>query len=124
MIGRASLLAAVAVLLAGCSGRVIGSTADESVQSENYPVPAAYAKGDPVAGKTVFTTRSCNSCHTLMDARATGVVGPNLDVSKPSLGKTLDRVVNGKGTMASFKGALTTEQIADVSAYVVKATSG
>jgi cytochrome c oxidase subunit 2 len=31
------------------------------------------------AGKAVFTSNGCNSCHTLSAAGATGVVGPNLD---------------------------------------------
>ena len=37
------------------------------------------AAGDPVAGKAVFASAGCASCHTLADARRAGSVGPNLD---------------------------------------------
>ena len=33
-------------------------------------------------------------------------------------------MINGGGAMPAFKGTLTPKQIADVSAYVVKATGG
>ena len=35
--------------------------------------------GDAAAGKTVFMSQGCGSCHTLSEAAATGTVGPNLD---------------------------------------------
>jgi mono/diheme cytochrome c family protein len=81
-------------------------------------------KGDPTAGKQVFETAGCKSCHTLKDAGATGTVGPNLDQKKPPLDLVIDRVTNGKGVMPSFSGQLTEKQIADVAAYVVQATHG
>ena len=85
-----------------------------------------YKNGDPVAGKQVFETAGCKGCHTLKDAGATGTVGPNLDTVQPppSLSLAVDRVTNGKNAMPSFKGQLTTKQIADVTAYVVKTTGG
>lgn len=81
-------------------------------------------KGDPAAGKQVFATAGCGSCHTLKDAGTNGKVGPNLDEKKPPLELVTDRVTNGKGVMPSFAGQLTEKQIADVAAYVVQATSG
>ena len=87
-------------------------------------VPAEYKGGDPVAGKQVFETAGCKGCHTLKDAGATGTVGPNLDQAKPPLSLAVMRVTQGAGAMPSFKGQLTTKQIADVTAYVVKATGG
>jgi len=51
-------------------------------------------------------------------------VGPNLDQKKPPLSLVIDRVTNGKGVMPSFSGQLTEKQIADVAAYVVKASGG
>ena len=53
-----------------------------------------------------------------------GTVGPNLDDSQPSLELVVDRVTNGQGGMPSFSASLSEQQIADVSAYVVQATSG
>ena len=89
-------------------------------------VPAIYKNGDPVAGKQVFETAGCKGCHTLKDAGATGTVGPNLDTVQPppSLSLAVDRVTLGRNAMPSFKGQLTTKQIADVTAYVVKASGG
>ncbi|CAN5176261.1 hypothetical protein BH18ACT14_BH18ACT14_16670 [soil metagenome] len=36
-------------------------------------------EGDAAAGKSVFTSAGCGSCHTLKEAGASGQVGPNLD---------------------------------------------
>jgi cytochrome c6 len=97
-------------LAAGCgSATVVAPTAQT-------------AKGLPAAGKIVFKTKGCTACHTLKDAGATGTVGPNLDEVKPTLGIAIDRLLNGKGAMPSFKNQLSTKQIADVAAYVVRAS--
>jgi mono/diheme cytochrome c family protein len=81
------------------------------------PAPASSA-GDPTAGKSVFETAGCVSCHTLKAANATGTVGPNLDDAKPPAELVVDRVTNGKGVMPSFKGQLSEKQIQDVAAFV------
>ena len=78
----------------------------------------AGGKGDPTAGKQVFATAGCESCHTLADAGSTGTVGPNLDDRHPSYDKVVERVTNGKSPMPSFSGTLTPQQIQDVAAYV------
>jgi mono/diheme cytochrome c family protein len=122
VVRRALILLACALVLAGCSGGETVSPAPETVEG---PVPTTpEVKGDPAAGKQVFETAGCKSCHTLSDAGATGTVGPNLDQAKPPLDLVVDRVTNGKGTMPSFSGQLTPKQIADVAAYVVQATQG
>ncbi len=79
--------------------------------------------GDAAAGKEVFETAGCTSCHTLADANATGTVGPNLDDAKPPHDLVVERVTNGMGPMPPFKGQLSEQQIEDVAAYVVSATS-
>ena len=79
--------------------------------------------GDAAAGKEVFESAGCASCHTLADAGATGTVGPNLDEAKPPADLVVDRVTNGMGAMPPFSGQLSAEQIKDVAAYVVNATS-
>ena len=91
----------------------------ETTETETEPS----AEGDPAAGKAIFVA-NCGACHTLSDAGTGGTVGPNLDDSQPSLELVLDRVTNGQGGMPSFRGTLTEQQIADVAAYVVQATSG
>ena len=70
------------------------------------------------AGKKVFASAGCGSCHTLADAGSNGTVGPNLDQAKPDEALVSTRVTNGKGVMPSFKGQLTNEEIAAVAAYV------
>jgi cytochrome c6 len=126
-------LAPVAVLTvflaAGCGkATVVAPTAQTVIgtvpsgQTTTETVPPQYGNGDPGAGKTVFTSKGCTSCHTLKDAGATGTVGPNLNETHPTLGRAIDRLLNGKAAMPSFKSQLTTKQIADVAAYVVKAS--
>jgi mono/diheme cytochrome c family protein len=99
---------------------VIGTVATQPTAS----VPAQYKNGDATAGKHVFLTAGCSGCHTLKDAGSTGTVGPNLDQAKPPLSLAVTRVTKGAGAMPSFKGQLSDKQIADVTAYVVKASGG
>jgi mono/diheme cytochrome c family protein len=82
------------------------------------PAPAPPPAGDAAAGKTVFETAGCTSCHTLKAANAHGTVGPNLDEKKPPAALVVDRVTHGKGVMPPFAGQLTPKQIADVAAFV------
>ena len=74
--------------------------------------------GDAAAGKQVFESAGCVSCHTLSDAGATGTVGPNLDQAQPPAELVVERVTNGQGVMPPFKDSLTEQQIQDVAAYV------
>jgi mono/diheme cytochrome c family protein len=131
---RAALISlaglAAALLLSGCGAEgVIAPAPVTVVGSLPKPTlapatPAFKLKGDPVAGKAIFLKAGCTGCHTLADAHATGTVGPNLDQAKPDYRLATARVTLGKGGMPSFKGQLTPQQIADVAAYVVKATGG
>jgi mono/diheme cytochrome c family protein len=92
-----------------------GGGGTETAPTTTTPPPAG---GDATAGKQVFETAGCTSCHTLADAGATGTVGPNLDEAKPPASLVVMRVTNGKGVMPSFKGQLSEQQIQDVAAYV------
>jgi len=121
--------AAVAAL-AGCGSVGVVQPAPQTVvgtlpKAAAVPVvPAAKLKGIPAAGKPIFLKSGCNACHTLADAHATGTVGPNLDQAHPTYELATARVTLGKSPMPSFKGQLTDQQIANVAAYVVKATGG
>ena len=90
----------------------------ETTQTETTPTETTEAQGDPAAGKAVFTSAGCASCHTLADAGTTGTVGPNLDATSPPYDKVVARVTNGQGVMPPFKGTLSEQQIQDVAAYV------
>ena len=92
--------------------------------TEQATTGTSEAAGDPAAGKAVFASAGCVSCHTLKAAGASGTVGPNLDEAKPDVELVVDRVTNGKGVMPSFKGQLDEKQIQDVAAYVVASTHG
>ena len=126
----AALALGAAVLLTGCGSEgVVGATPATVVGSlpkatVEPATPAFKLKGNPTAGKQIFLSAGCKGCHTLADAGATGTVGPNLDQAKPDYRLATARVTNGKGAMPSFKGSLSAQQIADVAAYVVKATGG
>ncbi len=131
----ATLLFVLAFVGAGCSdskpGEKIVSPLPTKVTGTlpkatpvSTAVPAQYKNGDATAGKAVFASAGCVGCHTLADANSHGNVGPNLDQAKPALSRAVARVTLGKGAMPSFKGQLSTKQIADVTAYVVKASGG
>jgi cytochrome c6 len=96
-----------------------GGTTTEGTTTE-----ATTTEGDPVSGKRIFAAQDCGACHTLADAGTNGTIGPNLDEAKPDLEIAIDRVTNGKPPMPAFKDQLSEQEIADVAAYVVEATSG
>ena len=79
------------------------------------------AEGDPAAGKAIFASSGCGSCHTLADAGSTGNVGPNLDTSSVDFAAAVEQITNGGGAMPAFSGTLSEEEIANVAAYVVSA---
>jgi YVTN family beta-propeller protein len=80
-------------------------------------VAAAAPKGAP-SGKAVFASAGCAGCHTLAAAGASGQVGPNLDELKPDAATVEAVVTSGSGTMPSFKGKLSSEEIKAVAAFV------
>ena len=90
------------------------TTTTEMGQTETGPSQ----QGDAAAGKQIFLSQPCGSCHTLADAGTSGSVGPNLDDARPPFDLVVQRVTNGAGPMPSFKGTLTEQQIRDVAAYV------
>jgi mono/diheme cytochrome c family protein len=96
----------------------------QTTTTDTADLPALDLKGDPTAGKAVFTSAGCVGCHTLADAGATGNVGPNLDEAKPDNELVVTRVTKGQGAMPAFAGQLTDQQIADAAAYVTQATGG
>ena len=73
---------------------------------------------DAAAGKSVFTSAGCASCHTLGAANASGQIGPNLDKLRPTYAVVAEKVEQGGGGMPAFKGQLSPKQIKDVAAFV------
>jgi len=119
-----------ALLVAGCGAEGVVSPTPVTVvgslpKATAAPTtPAFKLKGDPAAGTKIYVSSGCGSCHTLAAAHSTGTVGPNLDQLKPDYLHVTAQVTNGGAIMPPFKGRLTPQQIADVSAYVVKSTGG
>ena len=132
--GRRPLVIAAALLcavvFAGCGSEGVSSPTPNTVigtvaAAPTFPVvPAFHLKGDPTKGKAVFASSGCGNCHTLAAANSTGTVGPNLDSLKPDYRAVTAQVTNGSSGMPSFKSSLSTQQIADVAAYVVTSTGG
>ena len=132
-------VATCALLFAAQIGAVVWVTGTQEVEekaaaettpAETTPTtttpsttPAA-SPGDATAGKKVFLSAGCTSCHTLKDAAASGTVGPNLDDKKPPYALVVDRVTHGKGVMPSFSDRLSEMQIQDVAKYVSTVTGG
>jgi mono/diheme cytochrome c family protein len=131
---RRGILIAFTCLLvlvaAGCGAEgVVSPTPSKVVGTLPKPTlepatPAFKLKGDPTAGKAIFLKAGCTGCHTLAAAHSTGTVGPNLDQAKPDYRLATARVTLGKGAMPSFKGQLSTQDIANVASFVVKSTGG
>ncbi len=77
------------------------------------------AAGDAAAGKEVFASAGCGSCHTLQEAGTSGTVGPDLDQSSIDEAGAVQQVTNGGGGMPPFGGQLSEKEIQDVAAFVV-----
>jgi mono/diheme cytochrome c family protein len=126
-----ALLLAFGLLAAGCGSEGTVGATPETVEGTvpetarpSANLPALELEGDATAGKAIFASAGCGSCHTLSDAGSSGAVGPNLDDAQPSYELTVTRVTEGRAPMPGFKDSLTAQQIADVSQYVVTATGG
>jgi len=111
-----------AVLIFGKEKSEAASEGTGTTTAAQTTPSAPSATGDATAGKTVFTSAGCASCHTLKDAGAHGTIGPNLDQLKPPEARIVTQVENGGGPMPAFKGQLSAKQIQDVAAYVFTAT--
>jgi cytochrome c553 len=85
-------------------------------QAEPEPV-----EGDPEAGKSVFASAACGSCHTLEEAGSSGTIGPRLDDTPMSQDAIVRQVADGGGGMPAFRDQLSEEQIQDVAAFVLEA---
>ena len=96
-------------------------------------------KGDPEAGKQIFTSvadPACSTCHTLSAAGATGTVGPNLDDGLKGKDAAFihQSIVEPDAEITSgfadnlmpedYGEKLDEQQLADLVAFLVQATNG
>lgn len=74
-------------------------------------------------GRQVFTELaqpSCSLCHSLREAGASGVIGPDLDQLRPDAARVAAAVRGGVGVMPSFAASLSSQQIEAVADYVAQ----
>ena len=106
---------------------------ETTATGETAPATTTEAKrpaGDAAAGKTVYASSGCGSCHTFEPAGSDGAVGPNLNESIE--GKDLEYVQRAivepnaevaegyqEGIMPSFD-QLSDEQVGDLVAFLTQ----
>jgi cytochrome c551/c552 len=98
--------------------------------------------GDAAAGKAVFASNGCASCHTFQPASSNGTIGPDLDTAPASDAKAdhnmalaafvKESIVNpdayiakgfSKGIMpTNFGSALSKKQLDDLVAFILSGT--
>jgi mono/diheme cytochrome c family protein len=121
---RIALFVAVCVLLtAAMLGAVIalaGEPPEPGARVESRPgvlppttstetAPPAAPAGNAAAGKALFTSQGCGSCHTFKPAGSTASVGPDLDKLAADAQKA------NRGSLQAYAA----ESIKDPGAYVV-----
>jgi cytochrome c553 len=111
-----------AVIVFGREKPEAKAAAPTTTSSGGTQPPPAAVQGNPQAGKAVFESAGCASCHTLMAAASHGNVGPNLDQLKPAYARIVTQVTNGGAIMPPFKKQLSVKQIQDVAAFVYTST--
>jgi len=99
--------------------------ADSSEEMINASMAGLALSDKALEGKQLFLQQAqpgCGVCHSLADANARGVVGPNLNQLSPSLAQVESAVAQGVGAMPAYGAQLTENEIASLAAYVVEAT--
>ena len=110
------LIALFALLLVGCGGGEEQTATAESVDTTATQTDTGETEtggdneaveGDAAAGKQVFASNGCGSCHTFEPAGSSGTTGPDLD-------ELPDLAENANQPLANF----TRTSITDPTAYV------
>jgi cytochrome c551/c552 len=91
-----------------------GTTTAATTTSGGTTTSSGGGGGNAAAGKAVFASNSCASCHTFKPAGATGTIGPDLDSAPAS-----DAKADNNMDLAAF----IKESIVDPDKYVAKGYS-
>jgi mono/diheme cytochrome c family protein len=116
------LVAALALVGAGCGGGDEGGGAAETTVTETTATETT--GGGTASGEMVFAQAGCGGCHTLAAAGSSGQVGPNLDDLDLTVDVVENQVRNGGGGMPAFEGDLSDAEIQAVAQYVVESSQG
>ena len=112
-----------------------GSTSAEGTTGETATTEPPAPAGDPAAGKEIFASAGCGTCHTLQDAGTNGTVGPNLDdvLKGKDAGFIRESIVDPDAEIApgfqpgimpqTFGDQLDDKQLSDLVAYLADATA-
>ena len=99
-----------------------GTAAAEAV---SLPAVGLALSDKALEGKQLFLQQAqpgCGVCHSLADANARGVVGPNLNQLSPSLAQVESAIAQGVGAMPAYGAQLSENEIAALATYIVEAT--
>jgi cytochrome c2 len=97
------VVAAFLVLVVGCTSQPPPARVPTPRPVNSQLQPAPGVPGDPNVGLTLFTSKGCNTCHTVLHLpNATGAVGPNLTnmVLRPTIAG--DQIQNTPDNMARW----------------------
>ena len=95
---------------------------EEEGGQEAEPAATEPVAGDAQAGKGVFASAGCGSCHTLEAAGSSGTIGPRLDDTVLDQEAIVRQVTEGGAGMPPFGGQLSEEQIQDVAVFVFESS--
>ena len=99
--------------------------ADASAETVSASAAGLALSDKALEGKQLFLQQAqpgCGVCHSLTDANARGVVGPNLNQLSPSLAQVESAIAQGVGAMPGYGAQLSQSEIEALAAYVVEAT--
>jgi mono/diheme cytochrome c family protein len=108
------------------------TTAATTGATETGQTETGAAEGDPAAGRQVFTSAGCTSCHTLSAAGSTAQTGPNLDevLQGKDAGFIRESIVNPDAEVAegfsqdlmpeNYGEQLSDEELANLVAFLVQ----
>jgi mono/diheme cytochrome c family protein len=118
------------------------TTSAATTTASGTTTSASGGGGDAAAGKAVFASNNCASCHTFKPANATGTIGPNLDTAPASDAKAdhmeladfIEQSIKdpdayiakgySKGIMpTNFGQTLSSKQLSDLVAFIVSGNS-
>ncbi|HZE04021.1 MAG TPA: cytochrome c [Solirubrobacteraceae bacterium] len=84
------------------------STSTTSTSTTSTSTTSTSATGSNAAGKAVFTSAGCSSCHTLAAAGASGTIGPNLDTRlRPDCATAASKRIRGATLAKCIRTAIT-----------------